>query len=98
MKDYLVWIECQIGKIPKAVMTDNGTEFVNNDLRDWFDHHGKRLNTSSPYSPQQNGVAERYNRTLGELIQAMLLGQHIPKVLWGTAALHAIYLRNCAYT
>jgi transposase InsO family protein len=98
MKDYLAWVECQLGKVPKIVMTDNGTEFVNNDLREWFDRHGKKLDTSSPYSPQQNGVAERYNRTLGDLIRAMLLGQRIPKVLWGTAALHAVYLRNRAYT
>ena len=98
MKDYLAWVDCQLEKVSRIVMTDNGTEFVNNDLREWFNRHGKQLDTSSPYSPQQNGVAERYNRTLGELIRAMLLGQRIPKTLWGTAALHAVYLRNRAFT
>ena len=98
MKDYLAWVDCQLGKVSRSVLTDNGTEFVNNELRDWFSHHGKQLDTSSPYSPQQNGVAERYNRTLGDLIRAMLLGQKIPKVLWATAALHAVYLRNRAFT
>ncbi|KIL61839.1 hypothetical protein M378DRAFT_1056806, partial [Amanita muscaria Koide BX008] len=98
IKDYLTSIFVQSRNMPKAVQTDNGTEFMNADLKSWLEHRGIDLRPTAPYSPEQNGIAERYNRTLADLVRAMLLAQRIPKVLWGTAALHAVYLRNRAFT
>ena len=51
-----------------------------------------------PYSPSQNGVAERMNRTLVELARAMLQASKLPEFLWECAVAHAAYLRNRAYT
>ena len=50
------------------------------------------------YSPEQNGVAERWNRTGMELARAMLLHFNLPSKLWTKAVAHAAYVRNCAYT
>jgi hypothetical protein len=56
------------------------------------------LRLTAPYSPPQNGVAERMNRTLTELARANLNGQGIPEYLWEYAISHAAYVRNRAYT
>ncbi len=98
VKGYLAFIERHLGLLPKAIRADNGKEYINNDLKSWLNQRGILLDSTAPYSPQQNGIAERYNRTLADLIRAMLCEKKIPKVLWGTAVLHACYLRNRAYT
>jgi hypothetical protein len=51
-----------------------------------------------PYSPSQNGIAERINPTLVELGCAMLKGQNLPEFLWNYAIAHAAYLRNRSFT
>ena len=53
---------------------------------------------AAPYSPQQNGVAECYNRALEELMRAMLEARNLPLSLWSAAIQHAAYLRNRSYT
>ena len=49
-------------------------------------------------TPEQNGVAERLNRTLVERSRAMLLESNLPKSLWGYAILHANYIKNRTHT
>ena len=56
------------------------------------------IETSAPYSPSQNGVAERFNRTLLELAQAMLIGKNMPQFLGDKAVSHAAYIQNRAPT
>jgi len=51
---------------------------------------------ATPYSSLQNGVAERYNRTLLDLARAMLLAKKLPDWLWDEAVSHANYVRNRA--
>nr|GEU75759.1 hypothetical protein [Tanacetum cinerariifolium] len=58
--------------------TDNGTEFRNHELKSFCDEKGISQNFSSPYTPEQNGVAERKNRTLIEAARTMLNGSDIP--------------------
>ena len=50
--------------------------------------------TTAPYSPQQNGVAERENRTLKDMMNAMLISSGLPQNLWGEAILSANYILN----
>ena len=47
-----------------------------------------------PYSPESNGVAERKNRTLKEMMNAMLISSSVPDNLWGEALLTACFLQN----
>ncbi|GJR70171.1 retrovirus-related pol polyprotein from transposon TNT 1-94 [Tanacetum coccineum] len=58
----------------KQLRTDNGTEFRNSILVNFCDEKGISQNFSSPYTPEQNGVAERKNRTLIEAARTMLSG------------------------
>jgi hypothetical protein len=58
----------------KQIRTDNGTEFKNQDLECFCDEKGISQNFTSPYTPEQNGVAERKNRTLIEASRTMLNG------------------------
>ncbi|GJV35557.1 retrovirus-related pol polyprotein from transposon TNT 1-94 [Tanacetum coccineum] len=64
----------------KQLRTDNGTEFRNSILVNSCDEKGISQNFSSPYTPEQNVVAERKNRTLIEAARTMLLGSRIPNI------------------
>jgi transposase InsO family protein len=56
----------------KKIRSDNGTEFKNTQVEDFLDEEDIKLELSAPYTPQQNGVAERKNRTLVEMARTML--------------------------
>ena len=57
-------LEKQTGNVVKAIRSDRGREFINAELQSFLQENGIQQQTSAPYSPQQNGNAERYNRTL----------------------------------
>ncbi|GJY29925.1 retrovirus-related pol polyprotein from transposon TNT 1-94, partial [Tanacetum coccineum] len=65
--------------------TDNGTEFVNQTLREYYEKVGISHETSVARSPQQNGVVERRNRTLIEAARTMLIYAKAPLFLWAKA-------------
>ena len=67
-------------------------------LRKIAAEEGIIIETSAPYSPSQNGVAERFNRTLLELARAMLLSKDLSIFSWDEAVAHAAYLQNQAPT
>mgnify|MGYP001405694973 FL=1 len=77
---------------------DNGKELVNQRMKDLGVKKGMEIRTTAPYSPSQNGVAERLNRTLLELARAMLIARNLPAFLWDEAISHAVYLRNRVLT
>jgi len=77
---------------------DRGTEFINKDLQNWCHTKGMEIQMTAPYSPSQNGVAERINRTLVELARAMINAAKLPKFLWEPAVAHVAYVQNRAYT
>lgn len=52
------------------------------------------MTSTAPYSPQQNGVVERRNRTLLEMTRSILKHMDLPNYLWGEAIRHATYLIN----
>jgi len=68
------------------------------EVRTMCKEQGIELRLTAPYSPPQNGVAERMNRTLTELARANLNGQGIPEYLWEYVISHTAYVRNRAYT
>ena len=83
---------------PKKIQADNGKEYMNKELLDSCHAQGIHFDFTAPYSPQQNGVAERYNRTLEELMQAMLTARHLSTSLWSAGIQHAAYWYNHSYT
>ncbi|GJT43882.1 retrovirus-related pol polyprotein from transposon TNT 1-94 [Tanacetum coccineum] len=78
----------------KQLRTDNGTEFRNSILVNFCDEKGISQNFSSPYTPKQNGVAERKNRTLIEAARTMLSGSVFSKQYWTEAVATACYTQN----
>ncbi len=78
----------------KAVRTDNGGEYVNADLTAYFQSKGVVHQKTAPYTPEQNGKAERLNRTIVERVRTMLAETDLSKSLWAEAANTVNFLRN----
>ena len=78
----------------RAIRTDNGTEYVNGALKDYLTSKGIVHQTSAPYTPEQNGLAERTNRTLIEKARCMLQHAQLSKEYWAEAIATACYLKN----
>jgi transposase InsO family protein len=75
------------------VRSDNGTEFKNTNIEEFFNEEGIGHEFSVPYTPQQNGIVERKNRTLIDAARIMLDEYKIPDHFWADAintACHAI--------
>jgi hypothetical protein len=77
-----------------VVRSDRGSEFVNADLLEFFNSKGIRHETSVPYTPQQNGRAERFNRSLKEKVRLLLLQAKAPQSMWADALPTAVRLLN----
>jgi hypothetical protein len=97
VKDHLTYLKVR-EKNPLEIRTDRGREFINDALITWCQSNGIHLQMTAPYSPSQNGVAERMNRTLVELARAMLIDSQLPEFLWEHAVAHAAYVRNRSFT
>nr|GFB49328.1 hypothetical protein [Tanacetum cinerariifolium] len=82
-------------KVPVCrIRTDNGTEFVNQTLRDYYEEVGISHETSVARSPQQNRVVERRNRTLIEAARTMLIYAQAPLFLWAEVVATACFTQN----
>ncbi|GJY91899.1 retrovirus-related pol polyprotein from transposon TNT 1-94 [Tanacetum coccineum] len=78
----------------KELRSDNGTEFRNHKLEEFCDEKGISQNFSSPCTLEQNGVAERRNRTLIEAARTMLNSAKLLKQFWREAVNTACYTQN----
>ncbi|KAK1670054.1 hypothetical protein QYE76_058213 [Lolium multiflorum] len=78
----------------KAIRTDNGTEFKNYTMQEFVDDEGIKHEFSAPYTPQQNGVVERKNRTIIEMARTMLSEFNSPHNFWGEAISTAVHYSN----
>lgn len=85
------------GKV-KCLRSDNGGEFTNREFKSLLTKNRIRHETSAPYSPHQNGTAERGWRTLYEMGRCMLLDSKLPDTLWNYAVQTAAYVRNRCYS
>jgi IS30 family transposase len=75
----------------KQIRIDNGTEFKSNDLESFCDEKGISQNLSYPYTLEQNGVAERKNRTVIEAARTTLNGSALSKHFWTEAVKTTCY-------
>lgn len=78
----------------KVMRSDNGTEFVNVDVSKILEEKGIRHQRTVPYSPEQNGSAEREMRTIVEAARTMIHAKNLPIKLWAEATNTAVYLLN----
>jgi transposase InsO family protein len=81
----------------KKIKSDNGTEFKNTQVEDFLDEEGIKHEFSAPYTPQQNGVAERKNCTLIEMERTMLGEYNTSDRFWAEAINTAYHATNRLY-
>jgi transposase InsO family protein len=93
-KRYKALVENEIGHKIKVLRSDNGGEFVSKKFDAFLAECGIQRQTSAPYSPQQNGVAKRANRTIMECARSMILAQGLEFEFWGEAVNTAMYIKN----
>ena len=74
--------------------SDNGREYLSHSFKQFMASHGILNQTSCAYTPQQNGVAERKNKYLIEIIRTLLIHGNVPEKFWGDAILTTCYLIN----
>ena len=81
----------------KHIRSDNGTEFKNTHIEDFLDAYGFTHEFSAAYTPQQNGVVERKNRTLIEMARTMLAEYKTPIRFWAEEINTACHIINKVY-
>ncbi|KAI3788114.1 hypothetical protein L2E82_00783 [Cichorium intybus] len=87
-------IKLQFSKTVKMFRSDNGTEFVNSKVKNFFEKEGILHQTTCVYTPQQNGVVERKHRHLMNVARSLLFQSGLPLNLWGETVLTATFLIN----
>nr|GFC06837.1 integrase, catalytic region, zinc finger, CCHC-type, peptidase aspartic, catalytic [Tanacetum cinerariifolium] len=96
IKNFLKKISVRLQAPVIIVRTENGTEFKNHVLKEYFDSVGITHETFAAKTPQQNGVVERINHTLVEADRTMLIFSHAPLFLWAEVITTACYTQNCS--
>ncbi|KAJ9555801.1 hypothetical protein OSB04_010415 [Centaurea solstitialis] len=94
IKPFVTRVENKTNLRVKVIRSDNGTEFKNADLNSFCEEKGIERQYSAPRTPQQNGVAERRNRTLIEAARTMLADSKLPITFWAEAVNTACYVQN----
>ena len=80
--------------IINTVRSDNGGEYNSNQFKEYCAQNGISHQFTNPHCPEQNGVSERYNRTILESARSMIHHAKLPLKFWGEAVNTVVYLRN----
>jgi hypothetical protein len=97
LKGFLRQYQNEFGLRIKKIRRDNGTEFKNSQIEGFLEEEGIKHEFSYPYTPQQNGVVERKNRTLLDMTRTMLDEYKTPDRFWAEAINTACYSINRLY-
>ncbi|WZY94094.1 hypothetical protein YC2023_066423 [Brassica napus] len=92
--NFQAYVTNQYNATVKILRSDNGGEYTSNAFKSHLAKHGIVQQTSCPYTPQQNGVAERKNRHLMEVARSIMFHMNVPKRFWSDAVQTACYLIN----
>ena len=93
-KEWKQLVENQTGRTVKKLRTDNGLEFCNREFEQLCTESGIARHLTVAGTPQQNGIAERMNRTLMDKVRCLLIQSGLPKTFWVEATCTAAYLIN----
>ena len=93
-KEFKTLIENHTGRHICILRSDNGGEYESNEFDHFCREAGIKKELTVPYNPQQNGVAERKNRTICEAAKAMITDLDIPLYLWAKATGIVVYIQN----
>ena len=93
-KEFINLMKNNFKKNVKVLRSDNGGEYMSKILNEILKENGTKHEFSAPYTPEQNGVAERKNRSLTEMARCMLIDGSMERKFWGEAVITANYLQN----
>src|SRR4051812_25056485 len=93
-RNFKILVENQTDKQVKILRSDNGGEYTSKNFDRYLQVRGIIHQKSVPYTPEQNGVAERANRTIVEKARSMLHERNLGMEFWAEAILTATYLKN----
>ncbi|GJX03123.1 zinc finger, CCHC-type containing protein [Tanacetum coccineum] len=93
-KEFKLKVENEVGKKLKSFRTDRGGEFTSREFTRYCKENGILRQLTAPYSPQQNGIVERRNRSVMSTTRSMLKAMHMPQNFWAEAIRHAVYVLN----
>ena len=91
-------VDKQFGLCKKALRTGHGGEFLSNEFITFCEEQGIRRELIAPYTPEQNGVTERKNRTVVEMARSMLKARGVPNNFWCEAVATVVYILNVSPT
>jgi hypothetical protein len=97
-KEFQDDMKTQVGFKVKILRSDNGGEYRSHSMKDYCKKNGIRQEFTIPHNPEQNGMAERANRTLIEMTRCMLQDSGMKKQYWGEAIMTAAHIRNMVST
>jgi len=93
-KKFRAATELESGRRLKALRTDRGGEFNSGAFVVFCSENGIKHNTTTPYTPQQNGVVERRNQTVVEMARCLQKSMNVPSRFWGEAVRTAVHILN----
>lgn len=93
-KEFKKKVETETGKQIKCLRTDRGGEYTSVEFSTFCKDHGVRRQLTTAYTPQQNGVAERKNRTVMNMVRSTLSMRKVPKIFWAEAVNWTFYVLN----
>lgn len=98
MKQFIALCENKFGRKPKMIRSDRGGEYTSKELITYLKSHGIQIQLTAADCPQQNGTAERKNRTLMEMTRCMLIDANLSDNFWGEAIATANFIQNRVIT
>jgi transposase InsO family protein len=93
-KKFRSMVEKESEQVICCLRTDRGGEFNSLDFRKYCEDNGIKRQLTAAYTPQHNGIAERKNRTIMDMVRSMLACREVPKEFWPEAVNWAIYILN----
>ena len=97
-QEYKKEVENQLGRNIKILRSDCGGEYMSDPFSDFLKENGIIHQLTMSYTPQQNGVAERCNTTLLDMVRSMLNHSSLGSIFWGEAIVIAMFLLNLVPT
>jgi transposase InsO family protein len=93
-QEFKAQVENLTGRKIMILRSDNGGEYTSKDFSNFCIEAGIKREFTVPYNPQQNGVAERKNKTIIEATKAIIHDQSLPMTLWAETCMTAVYVQN----
>ncbi|PNX85643.1 copia-type polyprotein [Trifolium pratense] len=94
IKKFKVIVENESKKMIQCLRTDRGGEYTSNDFNEFCDLHGIKRQLTAAYTPHQNGVSERKNRTIMNMVRCMINERNVPKIFWPEAVNWSLHILN----